>query len=163
MHRAQAFGEIARAIIDDNRYMTIGSADATGQPWVSPVYFASAGYSAFYWVSSPEARHSTNISVRPQISIVVFNSQASINTGQGVYMLAVAGELSGEPMKQAIGIFSKRSQRDGASAWAPADVRAPAPYRLYRAAVREHWILDPDGHPDRRIAVRISEYGGEST
>ena len=29
---------IARAIIDGNRYMVLGTADQSGRPWVSPVY-----------------------------------------------------------------------------------------------------------------------------
>ena len=32
----------ARTIIDANLYMTLGTADETGRPWASPVYFARA-------------------------------------------------------------------------------------------------------------------------
>jgi nitroimidazol reductase NimA-like FMN-containing flavoprotein (pyridoxamine 5'-phosphate oxidase superfamily) len=152
-NRMQGLEAIARSIIDANMYMTLGTADADGQPWVSPVYFASSGYSTFYWVSSPNARHSRNIVARPQISIVVFDSQASINTGQGVYMLAVAEELSDEKLIRAVDTFSQKSQRDGAGAWKVEEVQAPALYRLYGAAVLERWVLDPEGHPDQRIAV----------
>ncbi len=42
---------IAREVIDANRYMTIASADARGDPWVSPVYFAQDDYRDFYWMS----------------------------------------------------------------------------------------------------------------
>jgi hypothetical protein len=35
---------IARAIVDSNLFMTIATADATGRPWASPVYYASATY-----------------------------------------------------------------------------------------------------------------------
>src|SRR5215211_6366186 len=91
----QDLGMIARNIIDSMLYMVLGTADAVGQPWVSPVYFASAGYIQFYWVSSPEARHSRNIGTHPQVSIVVFDSRAPIGTGQAVYMAAVAEELPG--------------------------------------------------------------------
>jgi nitroimidazol reductase NimA-like FMN-containing flavoprotein (pyridoxamine 5'-phosphate oxidase superfamily) len=38
-------GEVARAIIDGNRYMVLGTADGGGRPWVSPVYYAPSGYS----------------------------------------------------------------------------------------------------------------------
>ena len=76
-------------------YMVLGTADESGQPWVSPVYYASAEYKEYYWVSSPEVRHSRNIAIRPQVSIVIFDSQAPIGTGQGVYMSAIAEELTG--------------------------------------------------------------------
>src|SRR5215208_7285338 len=46
-------GAAARAIIDSNFYMTLGTADEEGRPWVSPVYYAAEGYAKFYWVSSP--------------------------------------------------------------------------------------------------------------
>jgi hypothetical protein len=29
--------------------MTLGTADDTGLPWVSPVYYAVLGYSGFVW------------------------------------------------------------------------------------------------------------------
>jgi hypothetical protein len=32
-------GAIARSIIDSNLYMTLGTADEDGNPWVSPVYY----------------------------------------------------------------------------------------------------------------------------
>jgi hypothetical protein len=36
-----------REILDANLYMTLGTSDAAGRPWVSPVYFASADYADF--------------------------------------------------------------------------------------------------------------------
>jgi len=90
MNQQEDLGAVARGIIDSNRYMVLGTADETGRPWVSPVYFAAAGYAEFYWVSSPEATHSRNVAARSQLSIVVFDSQVPIGTGQGVYMSAVA-------------------------------------------------------------------------
>lgn len=38
-------GAIVRSIIDTNLYMTFGTADEAGQPWMSPVsvYYAVAG------------------------------------------------------------------------------------------------------------------------
>jgi predicted pyridoxine 5'-phosphate oxidase superfamily flavin-nucleotide-binding protein len=34
---------VARAVFAGNRYMTLGTADEHGQPWVSPVWFARGG------------------------------------------------------------------------------------------------------------------------
>jgi len=44
----QDFGAIARTIIDANMYMVLGTADKTGRPWTSPVYFAYEKYREFY-------------------------------------------------------------------------------------------------------------------
>ena len=61
---------MARAILDANHYMTLGTADAAGNPWVSPVFFAADRYRELYWISSPEATHSRNLAARPELSIV---------------------------------------------------------------------------------------------
>lgn len=155
MNQRQNFSDVARAIIDSNMYMVLGTADDSGHPWVSPVYFASAEYKQFYWVSSPEVRHSRNIAMRPQVSIVVFSSQVPIGTGQGVYMSAMAEQLNGVELKQGIEIFSSTSLGHGGHEWKLEDVQATTPYRLYRATALEHWILDPASGPDRRVQVTI--------
>jgi nitroimidazol reductase NimA-like FMN-containing flavoprotein (pyridoxamine 5'-phosphate oxidase superfamily) len=59
------FGAIARTILDSNFYMTLGTADENGRPWVTPVYYAADGYARFYWVSTLEAIHSRNLAARP--------------------------------------------------------------------------------------------------
>ena len=71
-------GTIAKLIVDSNLYMTLATADENGRLWASPVYYAHEGYARFYWVSSPEATHSRNIASRPEIAIVIFDSQAPI-------------------------------------------------------------------------------------
>ena len=148
-------GIVAKAIIDSNMYMVLGTADETGEPWATPVYYASAGFTEFYWVSSPEVRHSRNIAVRSRISIVIFNSQAVIGTGQGVYMSATAEHLAGSDLDRGIELFSRTSLGHGGHEWKREDVQAPALYRLYRATAVEHWILDPAGHPDHRTPVTL--------
>ena len=35
--------DLVQAIIDANPYMTLATADEHGSPWVSPVWFATAG------------------------------------------------------------------------------------------------------------------------
>jgi nitroimidazol reductase NimA-like FMN-containing flavoprotein (pyridoxamine 5'-phosphate oxidase superfamily) len=149
-------GTVARSIIDANLYMVLATADEAGRPWASPVYFANSGYAEFFWVSSPEATHSRNIAVRPRVGIVIFNSQAPIGTGQGVYMPALAEEIADTELERGIHVFSRRSLAHGGVAWTPDDVRGRAPIRLYRATVAEHSILAKDGRPDHRIAADVN-------
>jgi len=148
-------GAVARAIIDSNWYMALGTADETGRPWVSPVYYTSVGYRELCWVSSPEVRHSRNLATRPEVSIVVFDSRAPIGAGQGVYMAAVAEEVTGADLDRGIDIFSRGSEARGAPEWKPEDVRPPAVYRLYRAIASEHWVLEPGSHPNHRTPVTV--------
>jgi nitroimidazol reductase NimA-like FMN-containing flavoprotein (pyridoxamine 5'-phosphate oxidase superfamily) len=142
----------ARAIIDANLYMVLGTADEAGRPWVSPVYFAHSEYHEFFWVSSPETKHSHNLAGRPEISIVIFDSQVPIGTGQGVYMSASAEELTGSERERGIGVFSQRSLRHGGNRWTPADVEPPARLRLYRATTSAHDLLDAN---DQRVPVSL--------
>jgi uncharacterized protein YhbP (UPF0306 family) len=152
---------IARNIIDSILYMVLGTADDAGQPWVSPVYFSSEKYKEFYWMSSPEVRHSRNILVRPQVSMVIFDSRVAVGMGQAVYMLATAEELTGAEFERGLqiynGRFQHREEREerGVRTIKPEDVQAPALYRLYRAIAQEHWVLDPAGHPDHRTPVIV--------
>jgi nitroimidazol reductase NimA-like FMN-containing flavoprotein (pyridoxamine 5'-phosphate oxidase superfamily) len=143
----------ARAIIDANRYMVLGTADEAGRPWVSPVWFAPQGYREFLWVSDPARRHSWNLAVRPQVSIVIFDSTVPIGTGQAVYMSAVAEQLGGTDLVDGISVFSERSQEHGARPWTLDDVVAPARLRLYRAVASEHFVL---GEQDERVPVSPS-------
>lgn len=151
-------GTVVKEIIDSNMYMVLGTADESGQPWATPVYFACLNYKEFYWISSPEVRHSGNISVRPQISIVIFDSQVAVGKGQAVYMAAEAKELSGVDFDRGLDTYNGRFSNPadhGVRVIMAEDVRTPALYRLYRAIVSEHWILDPAGHPDHRISVTV--------
>ena len=125
MNGHEDLDQVARTIIDDNR-----------------------------WVSSPDAQHSENLAARPELSIVVFDSHASVGEGQGVYMSAVAELLTGTDLERGIEIFSRVSVSHGARPWTVEDVQPPAALRLYRAHVSEHWVLDPERRPDQRTRVR---------
>lgn len=143
-------------IIEASRYLVLATADAAGRPWSSPVYFAHIGFTEFYWVSSPEVTHSRNIAVRPDVGIAIFDSQAAIGTGQGVYMSAVAKLVEGGGTARGIEAFSRRSVVHGGQEWTSEDVRPGAGLRLYQATADSHWILAKDGSPDHRIPVALT-------
>ena len=156
MSAASPASQAVRAIIEANRYLVLATDDATGRPWSSPVYFAHIGFTEFFWVSSPEVTHSRNIAVRPAVGIVVFDSQAAIGTGQGVYMSAAAKLLEGGETASGIEAFSRRSVAHGGREWTSEDIRSGADMRLYRARADSHWILAKDGRPDHRIPAPLT-------
>ena len=122
-----------------------------------PVWYApSADRTELFWVSRPATRHSRNLAVRPKLAIVIFDSTAPVYTGQAVYNDALGGIVSDEDMERGMAVFAERSREEGEE-WTIADVQEPAELRLYRAVVRERWILDPDPDAgDRRVPVRLS-------
>lgn len=144
-----------RDIIEASRYLVLATADASGRPWSTPVYFAHIDFTEFFWVSSPEVTHSRNVAVRPEVGIAIFDSHAVIGTGQGVYMSAVAALVEGGEAARGIEAFSRRSVGHGGLEWTSEDVRPGAGLRLYRAIADSHWILAKDGRPDHRIPVTL--------
>lgn len=136
---------LARRVIDGNRYLTLATVEPDGRPRVSPVYYTHARYAAFYWVSSPDARHSRNITDRPGVEIVIFDSTAEVGRGEAVYLSAHAqavpdADLAGacaEAFPETVG---------GAVAFTPAELRA-GPLRLYVAHARSCEVHVPGRHP----------------
>lgn len=146
----------ASGLIEASQYLVLATADETGRPWSSPVYFAHLGFTEFFWVSSPDVTHSRNIAIRPEVGIAVFDSQVAIGTGQGVYMSAVAGLVEGAAeTARGIEAFSRRSVAHGGHAWISDDVTAGSGMRLYRATAGARWILAKDGQPDHRIPAPL--------
>jgi hypothetical protein len=141
----------ARQIVDANLYMVLGTADRTGQPWASPVYFAHRDYRDFFWMSQPDATHSVNLRDRREVGIVIFDSTQSLNTGQGVYILGVARELPAHETDAGVAIFSERSLGHGGEPLSVDDVSPPARHRLYQATAEAHFVLDEHDH---RVEVR---------
>jgi pyridoxine/pyridoxamine 5'-phosphate oxidase len=132
----------ARAVIEANLYLTLGTADADGRPWTSPVYFAPAGDREFVWVSETDARHSRHLAARPRVSMVVFDSTVAPYHGRAVYAEGTARELAGSDLDRALESYPRPDGR-GATSLTREEVTAPAPYRLYLATVSDLWVLCP--------------------
>ena len=144
---------MARAIVDANSYLTLGTADADGRPWASPVWYAPASYREFFWVSKPGARHSQNIAVRPEVGIVIFDSTVAIGTGKAVYMAARAEEVTAaDEVERGTAVFSARSVAQGGHEWTSGEVGPSAVLRLYRALASEQFVLSPQ---DERLPFSL--------
>jgi hypothetical protein len=144
---------MAKAIVDGNAYMTLGTADAAGVPWATPVWYAPASYREYFWVSRPTARHSQNIVVRPEVGIVIFDSTVPISTGKAVYMAALAEQVTDDDkIARGMSVFSERSLAHGARAWTPDEVGPSGRVRLYRARAVEQFVLSPE---DERLPLTL--------
>ena len=134
--------EHARAVLDATLYVTLGTVDADGRPWTSPVYFAPVGVRDFYWLSAADADHSRHLAERPAVSLVVFDSTVAPYHGRAVYAVGEAGELSGDDLDRALELYPRRDGR-GATGVTREDASGPSPYRLYRATASDLWVLCP--------------------
>jgi nitroimidazol reductase NimA-like FMN-containing flavoprotein (pyridoxamine 5'-phosphate oxidase superfamily) len=143
---------LARQIIDGGLYMVLATANTSGQPWASPVYYASSGYRDFFWISQPDATHSENLRERREVGIVIFDSTQPIGTGEGVYVLGVARELPAHETGDGIEVYSKRSVGHGGEEISAEDVSPPARHRLYQATAEAIYVLDDHDH---RVEVSL--------
>ena len=118
--------EIAKRILVSDIYMTLATADGSGVPWASPVYYVpSADRTELYWVSRAVTRHSRNLAVRPELAIVIFDSTVPVYTGQAVYNEAIGGIVPEEELERGMSVFAECLREDGEE-WTVADVVAPA-------------------------------------
>jgi nitroimidazol reductase NimA-like FMN-containing flavoprotein (pyridoxamine 5'-phosphate oxidase superfamily) len=133
--------DAVRSIVDANAYMTLATADEHGTPWATPVWYATADYREFIWVSAPERRHSRNLAVRPELALVIFDSHQSPGTGAAVYLAARAEQVPPRELDRCLRICSTASRGQGLATWDRASIEPPARLRLYRATIAEHFIL----------------------
>ena len=146
---------VARAVIEANKYMTLATADDAGRPWASPVYYTPEGHDVFYWASSPDSVHSRNLAQRPELSIVIFDSQAEIGAAEAVYMLARADIVPDDELDRCAATYGSRFPE--LRVFRPDELRAPAQLRLYRARVAEHSVLVRGSDPElgRGVDTRL--------
>lgn len=149
--------ETVPRLLAENLYLVLGTADAEGRPWVTPVFFAADGERRLLWVSSADSRHSRNLSARPAVAITIFDSRVPVGGAEAIYLEAAAGPVSGDAVAAAVARLNARlpaRHRLGAEEIAPA-----GPLRVYQASVTRHFVLIRGGDPrfgnvvDARLAV----------
>jgi uncharacterized protein YhbP (UPF0306 family) len=145
----------AQRIIDATPHMTLATADASGKPWSSPVFFAHDEQYRLYWVSFAGAVHCANIRVRPQVAITILG-QPPDHFGDGVYFDALATQLQDPAeVERAIQIRRTRHQETRFAVSKPADVLGDAAWRIYRADPVAAYISSEDTMNGQRITTRI--------
>jgi len=174
-------GDIARAVIDANLYMILGTAGEDGHPLGHPRLLLGGGIHGLLLGllagvdALPQHRRTA------AGSIVIFDSQTPIGTAgvpvgegdvhsaQAVYMSGVALEVTGVEVSRGVDIFSRGARAQGAGEWTKERVQPPAHLRLYRATASQQFIICPVNHPepcsihgrtdDHRVAVQLADTG----
>lgn len=129
----------ARRIIDANKYLTLATVDAAGSPWATPAFYTPDGYSTFYWASSPDSRHSRNVTEQPDIAIVVFDSSVPIGGAEAVYVRARASVVRAEDLADRAAFYCDRYPET--RSFKSELLRPDSPFDLYRVDVSEHSVL----------------------
>ena len=134
----------AAAVVEDNKYLALGTVGADGMPWVTPVYYTPDEHRAFYWASSPDALHSQNIAANPEVSIAIFDSSVRIGGASAVYFRARAQLVPEAELSSCAALYASRypELRSYTAEELSGDLR------LYRAVVSAAWVLVRGGDPD---------------
>ena len=140
-------------MIAANRFMTLGTADESGTPWATPVWFASPDGLRFLWISLPTARHSQNIAARPDVAIVIYDSQTTPDDRQAVYVEATAGLVADDRIDEGMEIYARKLVSEGLDEWSRDEVTPPRRLRLYEAIATAHFILADS--TDERLSVTM--------
>lgn len=127
--------------------MTLGTTEPDHRPRLSPVYFNHVDYRDFYWVSSPTARHSTNIAARPEVAIVIFDSTDAVGEGKAVYVSAQASVVPDDELPQRCAEAFAQVGPGRARAFEPHELTGDADLRLYRAHAISHDLHIPGRDP----------------
>jgi len=130
--------QTVKYLLDSNKHMVISTADISGKPWVSPVFFVYDSEYNLYWISSKNTRHSQNIRENNRIAIVVFGTIPDSNKNDGVYFDAEAEELSDiSKIEDAIKILNEKQQSDKYMITSIDEVSNHASWRIYKAVLKE--------------------------
>ncbi|QBD77278.1 pyridoxamine 5'-phosphate oxidase family protein [Ktedonosporobacter rubrisoli] len=149
---------IAKNILAHICYASLATTSQSGLPWCSPVYVAFDRNHHFYWISARQAHHSQNIREHRQIAAVLYDSTVSEGTGKGVYIQAIAQELS-DPDEIASGLLAVFG-RAGEQPPAIEIVRGNSPLRIYKAEMQAAWINvggQVNGTPiEQRVEINLN-------
>ena len=152
--------KLARKIVEDNQYMTLGTSDADGSPWVSPVVYAHDKNWNLYFISIPGSRHCQNIKVNNRVSVAIFDSQQSVGEGVGLQIEGVVEKTSLKDAPLVTKVYFSRKYPHGRnmrSAFSSAlkEFLNGKIYRFYKFVPTKVWINDPNADRDVRVEVSL--------
>ena len=143
----------AHDVLAHTAYVVLATADADGNPWATPVWFAHDGLDRVFWVSWPGSRHSELVATRPTVALTVFDSTATPGEGTAFYATATARQVPDDELDEGLAVYNAESKAQGLDGFTRERVTGDARLRLYVAEVTEAWVLDQDAQHDQRTPV----------
>ena len=143
----------ARDVLARTAYVVLATADAEGNPWVTPVWFAHDGLDRIFWVSWPGSRHSELLAARPAVALTVFDSTVTPGEGAAFYATATARLLPDDELDEGLAVYDAESKAQGLDGFTRERLTGDARLRLYVAEITEAWVLDQDAQHDQRAPV----------
>jgi hypothetical protein len=130
----------------------LATADAAGEPWATPVWFAHVGLDTIVWVSAPGTRHSEALAATGRLAVTVFDSSVEPGHGTAFYGRGRAGRCPDDRLAELLEVYNEHGAAQGLRSWDAAEVTGDGRFRLYVAELDELSLL-PGGGPDRRVPI----------
>jgi nitroimidazol reductase NimA-like FMN-containing flavoprotein (pyridoxamine 5'-phosphate oxidase superfamily) len=148
MTAAPDLDQLARDILDEIRYVVLGTIDEDGRTRTSPVYFTPYRYEDLYWVSDTVTHHSHNLARDDRVSGVVFDSTRPPGTSSAVYVTGTAREV---PDHELGGHLPRAFDPEGRGGrrFSAEEVTASARLRLWVMHVEQWEVHIAAGDPHR--------------
>lgn len=141
--------KIAREIIKNNVYLTLGTTDGN-TPWTAPLFYAVSDKYTFYFISQMDSLHTQYLLKNPTVSFAIFDSHQKEGTGNGVQGSGMAYQLSDDEISEALNWYHTTFVE-----MKPESFKEPAPYRFFKIIPDRFYVLDPDTPTDKRVEVQL--------
>ena len=148
----KAFAQMARKIMQENIYLSLGTYSTKSGPWVSPLYYCVDKNYNFYYASQLTSVHAKNIFQNSSISFAIFDSQVPEGMGRGVQIAGKASLVKKSELKDALKVYKSKFL----SPELLSDKNAP--YKLFRLTPKQIFVRDPEANVDRRVRVDVKEF-----
>jgi nitroimidazol reductase NimA-like FMN-containing flavoprotein (pyridoxamine 5'-phosphate oxidase superfamily) len=88
--KATSISDELRALAGRENTLVLATAADDGTPIATPLFYYADDELNLYWLSSPDSRHSRNLSVRPSVAVAIFAQVSNWREIRGVQMEGVA-------------------------------------------------------------------------
>jgi hypothetical protein len=144
----------ALAFLEAHSVVSLATAGPDG-PWAAAVFYASRGF-RLYYLSSPLARHSSNLSRNPRVSGTIQDDTADWRVVRGIQLEGSVRELSGSEASMARRLCARKFpviDRGGP----PAMVEALARVRWYELVPERLHLVDNSAGFGKRDEVPVGD------
>lgn len=159
----------AKKMIRENLYMTISVSTNKGTPWIANIYYVCDSKFNFYWYSPKNSVHSEYIRKNARVAIAIFDSTATGEDVDAVYIKAKAIEITSKiDLIKGLTIYGKKMLESGfVNSKAKVqkfikqyrDFQGVSKIRMYKAIPEKIWKLAPsemfnDKFVDSRLEIK---------
>ncbi len=138
-------------------YVTLATADASGQPWGTPLVGRFDENLNLYFVTAYRSQHGRNIRHNSRIFATIFNPAATLGMGEGLYfqmraqILATLGDIQHAQHAAAMHFTEELPHHQA--------LMGKCPRRLYKATAERIWYNDSQMQGGHELDVRREFFG----